>query len=326
MSHSLPSGMQKGRGGNVSIQGDIASIGECMVEMAPAADGLYRQGFAGDTLNTAWYLRALTSADKRAVRYVSAVGTDALSERMVDFLTGNGIDASHLARIAQRTVGLYLITLAGAERSFTYWRKDAAARLLANDLPRLEAALAGVGLVYFSGITLAILEPADRARLFQALAGLRQRGCEVVFDPNIRPRLWPDAATMAAATIDGYRAASIALPTFPDEAALYGDRSLRDTADRIAALGVREIVVKNGADPALVRAPGVDDFVPVAPSGQPVDTTGAGDSFNGGYLAGRIADRSPVAAAELGHKVAARVICVRGALADMPSLADLRVE
>ncbi len=305
--------------------GDIASIGECMVEMAPDADGLYRQGFAGDTLNTAWYIRALTSSERRKVRYVSAVGTDALSQRMTDFLENNGLDTQAIARIPDRTLGLYLITLDGAERSFTYWRKDAAARLLASNVDRLRATLDGVGLAYFSGITLAILTPEDRQRLFSVLDQFRKDGGEVAFDPNIRPRLWPDRETMAAATTEGYRAATIALPTFRDDAELFGDPSPEATADRIAALGPREIIVKDGASPALVRTPAGQRFLPVANGERPVDTTGAGDSFNGGYLAGRSAGLDGFAATELAHKVAARVICVRGALAPMSMFDDLRV-
>lgn len=310
----------------MNIGGDVASIGECMVEMAPAADdGLYRQGFAGDTLNTAWYMRALTSPDRRKVRYISAVGTDVLSSRMTNFLEQNGLDTSAIACIPERTLGLYLITLDGAERSFTYWRKDAAARLLASDVGRLAAVLDGVGLAYFSGITLAILTPEDRERLFSVLDRFRKAGGEVAFDPNIRPRLWSDRATMAEATTRGYRAATIALPTFPDEAEVFGDASPDVTAARIAALGPSEIIVKDGANPALVRAQAGSRFIPVAPSDRPVDTTGAGDSFNGGYLAGRSGGLNCFAATELAHKVAARVICVRGALAPMAMFDDLRV-
>lgn len=306
--------------------GDFASIGECMVELAPVGDGLYRQAFAGDTLNTAWYVRGLTDRGARKVRYVSAVGTDALSEAMLGFLSDAGIDTRSVARIADRTVGLYLITLNGAERSFTYWRGSSAARRLAADAGRLEQALDGVGVAYLSGITLAILEPEDRTRLLSVLAAFREGGGEVVFDPNIRPRLWSDRETMARVTTEGYRAASIALPTFPDEADLYGDGAPGDTASRVAALGVREVVVKNGSEPVLVRvAGGADLFIPALTEVQPIDTTGAGDSFNGGYIAARLAGRSPVEAAALGHAVAARVICHRGALAPFEAVADLAV-
>jgi len=306
--------------------GDFASIGECMVELAPTGDGLYRQGFAGDTLNTAWYVRGLMPDGGRQVRYVSAVGRDALSDSLLAFLSDNGIDTGAVARLDDRTVGLYLITLAGAERSFTYWRAQSAARRLASDPERLRGALDGVGTAYLSGITLAILEPADRARLLSILADVRADGGEVVFDPNIRPRLWTDRETMARVTTEGYRVATIALPTFPDEADVYGDGAPSATADRIAALGVREIVVKNGAEPALLRVAGQPDLLsPALTEVQPIDTTGAGDSFNGGYIAARLAGRRPADAVALGHAVAALVIRHRGALAPFAAFANLGV-
>lgn len=304
----------------------FASIGECMVELAPQESGLYRRGFAGDTLNTAWYLRALLDRERSLVKYVTGVGTDALSDEMVRFVADAGIDTAAIERIADRTVGLYLITLNGAERSFTYWRNESAAKLLASVGARLDAALADVDVAYFSGITLAILSPEHRRTLFKSLDRVRARGGAVVFDPNLRPRLWPDRSTMAAAVIEGYRAATIALPTSPDDAELYGDADAVGTADRIAALGVEEIVVKAGADPTLVRAGGLDAWVAAERVDHPVDTTGAGDSFNAGYLAARLAGgRSPAEAVRHGHAVAARVIQARGALIDMDLLSDLRV-
>ena len=92
----------------------VVCIGECMVELAPAGDGLLRQGFAGDSFNTAWYLRQLRP--DWVVDYVSRVGVDAISGAMLDFMAGAGIGTAHVARVADRTVGLYLITLNKGER------------------------------------------------------------------------------------------------------------------------------------------------------------------------------------------------------------------
>jgi 2-dehydro-3-deoxygluconokinase len=61
------------------------SIGECMAELQATEDGLYRLGFAGDTLNTAWYMKALTRAEDVTVDYATAVGTDSLSSKMLAF-------------------------------------------------------------------------------------------------------------------------------------------------------------------------------------------------------------------------------------------------
>ncbi len=301
----------------------VVSIGECMVELSPAGPGLYAQGFAGDTLNTAWYLRALTRPEEVRVRYLTAVGDDALSQDMVDFIAGAGIDAGLIDRLPAATVGLYMIHLAGAERSFAYWRSASAARRLADDPAQLAAALDGVDAVYFSGITLAILPEAGRRALLEAVSVVRARGGIVAFDPNLRPRLWSGADEMRRWTEAGYRAATIALPTYPDDRDLFGDASIEACAARIAALGPVEVVVKDGAAPALVRTADRTRSVPAVAVDRLVDTTGAGDSFSAGYLAGRLRGLPPEEAARLGHAVAARVVGVKGALMAMEALAGL---
>lgn len=302
----------------------FASIGEAMVEFAPEADGRFRRGFAGDTLNTAWAVRALSDPDAVAVRYVSACGQDPLSAQWIDFLDEAGIDSRHVRRIDDRRIGLYLISLDGHERSFHYWRETSAARLLAADPDFLAAALRDVDMAYLSGITLAILPPDDRATLFAMLADFRRRGGTLAFDGNVRPSLWEDRGAATAALEQAYRLARIALPTADDELLLFDDGDAAGTARRLAGWGVEEVVVKCGADPCvLVTADGLD-MIPSRPVTDPVDTSGAGDSFNGAYLAARLAGAVPADAVRRAHAVAARVIRTRGAIipADLLRAAD----
>nr|WP_210282204.1 sugar kinase [Mesorhizobium sp. RMAD-H1] len=293
----------------------FASIGECMIELSGAAGDNWRMGFAGDTFNTIWYVRALSASDY-PVDYVSAFGDDPFSQKQRDFLAKNGIGIANSPVISGARPGLYAITLDGAERSFTYWRSDAAARRLASDREALAASLNGRDIVYFSGITLAILSPNDRSTLLEAIAAARENGSRIAFDPNYRPRLWENVGTARAVIGDAMRLADIALPTFPDEKDLFGDASPAATAARIAALGVKEIVVKDGTGPALVTAQGLEESVP-ALTANAVDTTGAGDSFNGAYLSARLQGLAPADAARRAHCVAARVVEFHGALAPM---------
>lgn len=301
------------------------SIGECMAELQATDDRLYRLGFAGDTLNTAWYMRALTRAEDVAVEYATAVGTDSLSSKMLAFLKANGVGTRFIKEISDRTVGLYLITLTGAERNFTYWRSASAARLLAENREALGAALSQADAIYFSGITLAILSPGHRRNLLSVLQKMKSRGATIAFDSNARRRLWPSDAAMKSAMISGYKASTMALPTFSDDQALFGDATPMDCAKRIAGYGVKEIVVKDGGDPCVVSFDKNLISVTPEPVQDVVDTTGAGDSFNAGYLAARMSHREPVEAAKLGHRVAGRVIGERGALLAMASFSDLVV-
>jgi 2-dehydro-3-deoxygluconokinase len=297
----------------------IASVGECMIELSGADAGLWRMGFAGDSFNTLWALRALTDAAMPA-DYVSAFGDDPFSRDQIAFFSAHGIGTASSPLIPGARPGLYAITLSGAERSFTYWRSDAAARRLADDPAALAKSLENRALVYFSGITLAVLEPAARQRLLAALGAARQQGSLIAFDPNYRPRLWPDAGAARAAIVEALKIVDIALPTFPDEQALFGDADVQAAAQRMAELGVGEIAVKNGEAPALIRSGGTTAQVPAVHVPSPVDTTGAGDSFNGAYLAARLAGIAPAEAARKAHAVAAAVVQVRGALAPFDTL------
>ena len=290
----------------------VASIGECMLELSGQAGPNWRMGFAGDTFNTLWALHAL-SGDRPAT-YVSAFGDDPFSHDQIGFFAQNGIGIGASPVIAGARPGLYAISLAGAERSFTYWRGDAAARQLASDPAALAKSLQNQSLVYFSGITLAILDDAARKALLAAIAIARGAGSRIAFDPNYRPRLWRKREDAQAAILEALAVTDIALPTFPDEQMLFGDASPEATAERLARI-VGEIVVKNGEDPALVVSNGTAEHIPAVHVATPVDTTGAGDSFNGGYLAARLAGHAPSEAAGHAHRVAAAVVQVRGALA-----------
>lgn len=292
----------------------FVSIGECMIELSAGKGEMWRLGFAGDTFNAAWYTRAVLPKD-RQVSYVTAVGDDPFSARMRAFIESAGVGTDRIRTIPGRRPGLYAITLKEAERSFTYWRSESAARLIAEDAAWLDLALDDAELIYFSGITLAILAPAARRRLLAALKRRRRKGTKIAFDPNFRPALWPDRAAARVAMEAAYSVTDIALPSFSDEAALFGDKRIGETAKRFNACGVGEVVIKDGEKPALVFGDGERGRVPPAKPEKVVDTTGAGDSFAGAYLAARLTGADPIAAAQLGHRVAAEVIGVHGALA-----------
>lgn len=290
-----------------------------MIELSGEDGASWQMGFAGDTFNTAWCLRALQHPEV-PVDFVTAFGDDDFSARQRAFFEQNRIGTASSPTFAGSRPGLYAITLDGAERSFTYWRSDSAARRLAENETALAVSLADRSMIYLSGITLAILEQPDRRRLMRALESARGNGTLIAFDPNYRPRLWPsrtEAQQAIAAILD---VTDIALPTFPDEADLHGDRTPAETITRLADAGIAEIVVKDGTEPALVRHGDEITSVPAVRVDNPVDTTGAGDSFSGAYLAARCLGDDPAPAAGKAHRVAAAVVQVFGALAPYETL------
>ena len=263
----------------------IICVGEGMLELSQAAgadsehgaEPGWRLGYGGDTLNTAIHLARAGNGQRHDVRYLTALGADPFSARLRAQWQAEGIDCDLVLTHPERQAGLYAITTDDAgERSFTYWREASAARAMFA-LPAMDAALAlaaGADLLFFSLISLAILPAAGRERLLALARTVRERGGRVAFDGNYRPKLWASPQEAAAA---------------------------RDS----------ETIVKLGAEGC--RLP---DGALIAPAAiiSPVDTSGAGDAFNAGYLDARLS-RAPIAeAARAGHALAGWTIQRRGAI------------
>ncbi|MEL7081909.1 MAG: sugar kinase [Pseudomonadota bacterium] len=288
------------------------AIGEAMIEMAVVGEGTYKRSFAGDTFNTAWHMAQLLGPDF-PVGFATKIGSDTISNSFITGLEADGLDVACIARDADRTMGLYMIELDGAERHFHYWRDHSAARLLADDAAWLDRVTRDAGLIHLSGITLAILPSDGRARLWDALAQARLRGARVSFDPNVRPRLWTSETETRDTLAWFFEITDIALPSFDDEAALWGDASPDATLNRFTQAGVTEIAIKNGAGPVLMCSDGAEISVPTPPVSDIRDTSGAGDAFNAGYLAARLLAMDQADAIACGQRVSSRVIRYFGA-------------
>lgn len=292
----------------------VVSIGECMVELARGDDGRFGLAYGGDTFNTAVYL-ARAGID---VSYATALGDDAYSDGILDLARREGVSTALIAIAAGRMPGLYLIeTTATGERTFHYWRDRSPAREL-FDGPGAKAITAGIqeaGLVFFSAVTLSLYTESGLARFAEALGLARAAGATIVMDSNYRPRGWRNQPDRARDVIGRFWALTdLALPTFDDETQLWGDADAAATVTRLRALGVREVAVKLGRDGALVAASGPMTAAPAPARVVPVDTTGAGDSFNAAYLGARMKGKPPETAALAGNRLAAVVIQHRGAI------------
>jgi 2-dehydro-3-deoxygluconokinase len=303
-----------------------ACIGECMIELNQRDAATLALAFGGDTLNTAVYLARVNPPSRLTVDYITALGDDPYSDAMIEMWQSERLGTASVVRLPGKLPGLYLIRIDDkGERRFFYYRSAAAARELFSDamtLPLL-ASLVDYDLLYFSAITLSILSPMARERFLTALTAARAKGCRIAFDSNFRPAGWSDAA-VAREVIGRFLACvDIALPTFDDEATLFGDSDAEATARRYARAGVPEIAVKLGAGGCLIEAAGKQQHVAVAKPIKPVDTTAAGDSFNAGYLAARLAGRSAGEAALAGHRLAAAKIGYRGAIMPRDAVPDL---
>jgi 2-dehydro-3-deoxygluconokinase len=298
----------------------VLCAGECMLELRHVDDTTLRLGYAGDTYNTAVYLSRLAREQGSAITvgYLTGVGDDPHSAAMRAGWAREGV-ADHAVVVPGKRPGLYTIRLdRQGERQFTYWRSDSAARRLFSGTDWVD--LLDADLLYLSGVTLQLTTPAGRAALVTRLRGLRGAGARVALDTNYRADCW-GSADEAADALDCVAAhADVVFATLGDETALHGCADPGQAADRIAALGPAEVVVKAGEAGVWLRSSdGGLDHLP-APAVRVVDTTAAGDAFAAGYLAARLGDRSPADAARFATATAGVVIGHAGAItpADVP--------
>jgi len=304
---------------------NIAVIGECMIELSQKENGLSR-GFGGDTLNTAVYLARQNSS--LSVNYVTALGTDSFSDEMIAAWQQENIHTSLIQQMENKLPGLYVIeTDAQGERTFYYWRNDAAARywLESDRADEICQQLAHFDYLYLSGISLAILTPSGRDKLMALLVACRRNGGKIIFDNNYRPRLWSSITDAQAAYAAMLACTDIAFLTLDDEQLLWGENPVDKVIARTHAAGVAEVVIKRGAESCLVSLadqPVIEVPAMRLPPSRIVDTTAAGDSFSAGYLAVRLGGGNVQEAARRGHLTASTVIQHRGAIIPLSAMPD----
>ncbi|KAG1660409.1 2-dehydro-3-deoxygluconokinase [Nymphon striatum] len=291
----------------------LLGIGECMLELSSVHDNLWQQNFAGDVFNTLWYAKAI-AADSKSINFFTAIGDDQSSEEMINFIKSSGVACSDIPRIKNGVPGLYRIHLDGAERSFSYWRDSSAAKQFMRNPELLWSQVNKADIVYLSGITMAILPDDDAEALIDGLRSALKPGAIIAFDPNIRPRLWASEERMKDIITRTAEISDLVLPSFEDEQKTFNDESPLETAKRYQSLGVKQIVVKDAENETLFVEGDRKEYFPVKQVEGIIDTTAAGDSFNGAYFAEYMESGDISKAISLAQKCAGTVICEKGAL------------
>lgn len=294
---------------------DILGIGEPLIEMVLVPERLrdrptYVQGFGGDTST------AMIAAARQGARagYLTAVGGDMFGRAMLDLWSREGVDATNVRVRDGDPTGICFIAPHASGRNFTYARRGSAASLYGpEDLP--EDTIAAAKVLHVSGISLGVSDPMRRAAL-RAVAIARRANTLVSLDVNLRPALWPlDLAreTILAAA----RQADIVFPSDDEAEILIGTRDPDEIATHFLGLGARIVAVKRGEKGALLATEGHRTEIHAAPS-DPVDASGAGDTFAGAFLAYLVETGDPLLSARRAAVAAAGTVSGLGAVEPIP--------
>lgn len=297
---------------------DLLCLGEPLLEFSSVRrDGetVYLQGYGGDTSNCAIAAARLGAS----VGYVSAVGDDAFGKEFLALWRREGVEVSGVAVDPQAPTGIYFITYRDGQHEFSYRRAgSAASRMRPESLPL--AAIRSARILHVSGISQAIGDSACDA-VFAAIAAARDAGVRVSYDTNLRLKLWP-LARARAVTHAAMAQADIALPGLEDARQLTGLEDPQAIVDFYLSLGPKVVALTMGAAGTLVATPERRETVPVHKVEQ-VDATAAGDTFDGAFLARLLAGDEVVAAARYANVAAALSTLGYGAVAPMPTAAQV---
>jgi len=303
---------------------DVVTLGEVMALMAPLEAGPFTHArhfelrVGGAEANTGIGLVRLGVS----CGWISRLGDDGLGRAVLHDLRGAGLDVSQVKIDPTRPTGLFLKELLGFQRTRIYYyrRGSAASALSPEDLD--PEYVRSSRWVHLSGITPA-LSASARAAVERAFELARGAGIPVSFDPNLRLKLW--SLDEARAVLRPMMAqADVVLAGDEELALLVDSEDEGEMVRRAWALGMRMLVVKQGGRGALVVTHDGEVRVPAFPVEQIVDTVGAGDGFNAGFIAARLRGLDVTEAARWGHGVAVHVLGIRGDWEGLPTLDELQ--
>lgn len=288
---------------------------ELMAASTDKSDNTLKQSFAGDVFNTAVYLKR-TFSDVN-VQLVTAVGKDQFSLDMIQYFTSENIGSDFVFKSEKKIPGLYSIQLdEQGERSFTYWRDNSAARQVMQHIDNEAISqLSKCDMFFFSGISLAVIVPEERENFWALIDKLKVAGVQIVFDPNYRPRMWNGPKEAQEQFELALQKSDLSLPGVDDFEQLFGMTTVEEVYEYCKPFGINELIIKNGEQGILVDVEGKTSEFAITPIENVVDTTSAGDSFNGVYLGARTEGYSVNDSITLASKAAGFVIQHRGAIA-----------
>ena len=293
----------------------IACIGEVMIELIAHENGQATIGVAGDTYNTAVYLKRLCKQSEIDISYVTALGADQFSKRIFFEIEKYDLRTNLIEKRQDLMPGLYAIdTDEHGERNFSYWRGQSAAKTLFQEPCEVGLSkLLEFDLIYISGISMAILSSDTRKRLIEFLRKYRKQGGKLAYDSNYRPRLWEDIKTARDTNMLMWSIADVALPSIDDELLLFEDKDEASILTRLENAGVMYGALKRGAKGPLAigNLHSQANFETIE---KVVDTTAAGDSFNAGFLYQYATGGTLLNAMQCGHQLAAKVVQSSGAI------------
>ncbi|MDQ0229253.1 sugar kinase [Metabacillus malikii] len=302
---------------------DVVTIGESMVVFTPTSDGFMRNAsqftkkIGGAESNVAVGLARLG----HKAGWISKLGDDEFGKAILGFLKSENIDVSNVSIDEEAPTGIYFKEPRRQNhmRVYYYRKGSAASKLTPFDLN--QEYIASAKYLHITGITPALSESCKET-IFEAIKLAKRHGRTVVFDPNLRLKLW-DEATARATLLEIASEADIVLPGIAEGEFLFGERDPEKLGQLFLNHGASLVVMKNGAEGAFYFTEKESALIPGFPVKHVVDPVGAGDGFAAGFLSGLLDGLEVGKAVERANAVGALVTMVTGDVDGLPERDEL---
>jgi len=255
---------------------DLTAIGECLIEFNELEGGFYSRALAGDVVNTLFYANRLGLQSE----FISCFGNDPFTKSIVQFFKKEGVSIEHVPILNQNN-GVYFVQVQSGQSVFHFLRKDSAATetLNALSIDEIGSVISSSHQFLFTGVGLAVLK--NKEKLVALLPNLKDT--RLYFDINFRPSLWSDPAELIDMVKEIAHTVHTIFVSEGDDAKLFGTRSVKKAMEHYRSLGYERGVYRVGEQGAYAWL-GNTAYYATALNVAVVDTTGAGDAFNAGFL------------------------------------------
>ncbi|WP_175637896.1 sugar kinase [Metabacillus schmidteae] len=297
---------------------DVVTIGETMVLFTPEAEGSLRYSqqfskkYGGAESNVAIGLARLG----HQAGWISKVGNDEFGKGMLSFIRGEGVDVHKVLLTDEAPTGMYFKEhrREGMINVYYYRKGSAASRMKKEELDRDYIGQAKY--LHITGITPALSESC-RETVYEAIKIAKEKNVKVVFDPNLRRKLWEEDLARGV-LLKIASEADIILPGIEEGQFMFGVDQPEEIGKRFLELGASIVVLKIGAEGSIYFTENEIRKVPGFPVKHVVDPVGAGDGFAAGFLSGMIDGLHLEQALTRANAVGALVTMVKGDVEGLP--------
>jgi sugar/nucleoside kinase (ribokinase family) len=301
---------------------DVISLGEALIDFISLESGVSLEeapGFEKCPGGAPANFAVACSRLGIPTGFIGKVGDDAFGRFLADTLRQNGVDVSQVKYSEFRTALAFVSIAEDGERHFMFYRRPCADAML-EEVDIDSGYISQAKVLHFG--TVGLSESPSREATLKAVEYARESGVKVSFDPNIRFHLWPkDPDEIRDEVIAVAKSSDIFLPSREEAEFLVG-MDPAQALEEFLSWGPGTVGIKLGRDGCLVgqgeqrvEAPGI--------AAEALDTTGAGDGFDAGFIYGLLQGYPLQKTALNANVVGSLVVRKRGAMTSLPVREDV---